>query len=306
MDAFVGKEIAMEDLTPPLLTAVREVKWHLSSGKSMKEAFNRYLDCAHDAFSEDFRRRWVLKQQGMTLRPPKTALQQAFWELIERGSAGQPSLEALSLLEIEVEKAAQAELEAHIAALPFKVLVPLLLFQFPAYLILLLGPVLRELTARMAPPLLFVMLLFAFSAHVSPLLAQTADDLLVSKINRAKSSARIAQIQKEWEELRIARKACRLQLQARDAPTECYSALENERRWGISHSARNWRTTRQKLDRLCEQAARELRIPKRTPEKARIISSTCLKHMSAAREIQEYRSQSGTKDPDAVFGGPGF
>jgi hypothetical protein len=32
--------------------------------------------------------------------------------------------------------------------LPFKVLIPMLLFQFPAYLLLLLGPVLRELTQQ--------------------------------------------------------------------------------------------------------------------------------------------------------------
>ena len=46
----------------------------------------------------------------------------------------------------EVEAAAELELQAHVAQLPLKVLLPLLFFQFPAYLLLLLGPVLRELS----------------------------------------------------------------------------------------------------------------------------------------------------------------
>ena len=59
------------------------------------------------------------------------------------------AMDALRALETEVESKAEAELDAHVAALPFKVLLPLLLFQFPAYLLLLLGPLLRELQRQL-------------------------------------------------------------------------------------------------------------------------------------------------------------
>lgn len=141
----------MENLTPPLLNAVREVQWRLSSGRSMREAMRLYLEAAHTPFAHCLREWWSLKNQG---RPSdsqkfKTHYQRAFLNLVERGCAGQPTLEHLRALEDEISKAADAELELHLATLPFKVLIPLLVFQFPAFLILLLGPVLRELTRQM-------------------------------------------------------------------------------------------------------------------------------------------------------------
>lgn len=81
----------------------------------------------------------------MLRKPFASHWQEAFWELLERGCGGQPISEALLQLQEEVEKAVDHELELHIAGLPFKALVPLLLFQFPAFLLLLLGPIVREL-----------------------------------------------------------------------------------------------------------------------------------------------------------------
>ncbi len=139
----------MEGLTPPLLHALREVKWLLSSGKPMKEAFQNYLERTHDPLAGLLREYWILKwQSGRMQTQPKplpTYYQKAFWNLVERGCAGQPTLDALTELETEVTMACELELDEHLATLPFKVLIPLLLFQFPAYLLLLLGPLLREL-----------------------------------------------------------------------------------------------------------------------------------------------------------------
>lgn len=141
----------MEDLTPPLLTAVREIRWRISSGRSMREAMRMHLDRTHNSFAQTLREWWTLKAQGRPagLEKFKTHYQRAFLSLVDRGCAGQPTLEHLTALETEIERAAESELELHVATLPFKMLVPLLLFQFPAYLILLLGPVLRELTRQM-------------------------------------------------------------------------------------------------------------------------------------------------------------
>jgi hypothetical protein len=143
----------MEILVPPLLTAVREVRWMMNSGSSMKEAFRAYLDTHSDPLATELREHWTLKWQAhprsRSGKAFHSSYKRAFWELVERGCAGQPVLDALTALEDEVEQAAQAELDLHIATLPFKVLLPLLLFQFPAHLILLLGPLLRELNRQL-------------------------------------------------------------------------------------------------------------------------------------------------------------
>lgn len=141
----------MENLTPPLLEAVRELHWRIASGHSMREALRLYLEVATSPFAHNLREWTAVRAQDKV--PPTAAfrshLQRALLELIERGCMGQPTLEHLKELEYEVELAAQAELEAHIGALPFKVLLPLLFFQFPAYLLLLLGPLLRDLGQQM-------------------------------------------------------------------------------------------------------------------------------------------------------------
>lgn len=137
----------MENLVPPLLSALREAQWSISAGKSMKESMQNYLERHQDPLAEQLRPLWILRQKGGRADPTtlNTHFQRAFWDLVERGCEGQPTLEALIALESEVDAAAALELEEHLATLPFKVLLPLLLFQFPAYLILLLGPLLREL-----------------------------------------------------------------------------------------------------------------------------------------------------------------
>jgi hypothetical protein len=142
----------MEGLTPPLLHTIRELRWRISTGLSMREALRLHLESSSTTLAHDLREWWALKVHERNPPPPptfSTPLRRAVLDVIERGLAGQPSLEHLQALEEEVERAAQNELDAHISSLPFKVLLPLLLFQFPAFLILLLGPLLRELNEKM-------------------------------------------------------------------------------------------------------------------------------------------------------------
>ena len=141
----------MENLTPPTLNAVRQISWRIHSGKSMFEAVNIYLGQCNDSFARSLREAWILKNQGQISQKSlfSSVHQQALWNLIERGAHGQPTSEALRALELEVEMATSFELEEHLGSLPFKVLLPLLFFLFPAYLILLLGPVLRQLNQQM-------------------------------------------------------------------------------------------------------------------------------------------------------------
>lgn len=142
----------MEDLTPPLMRTVRELRWRIASGLSMREALRLHLETATGSLAQDMREWWTLKARERDLARPaafRGHLRGALLETVERGLAGQPVLEPLQALEQEIERAAHDELARHLAALPFRLLIPLLLFQFPAFLILLLGPLLRELGSAM-------------------------------------------------------------------------------------------------------------------------------------------------------------
>lgn len=138
----------MEHLTPPLLTAVREIRWQLQAGKSSRDAIRGYLHLYKDEYSRKLRELLLLHEQGRLRTAAKSftnAYQAANWDLLQRGLDGHPILEPLMGLEREVERAAQLDVEAHIAALPFKALFPLLFFQFPAFVTVLVLPLLREL-----------------------------------------------------------------------------------------------------------------------------------------------------------------
>lgn len=143
----------MENLTPPVLESVRDLRWRISSGQPMSEALRAHLEHTRTDFAQSLREWWALSNQGRKPTAEKerfrTHYQRAAIQLIERGCRGEPTLEHLAALEDEIELAATNELELFLAGLPFKVLLPLLFFQFPAYLVLLLGPVLRELTRQM-------------------------------------------------------------------------------------------------------------------------------------------------------------
>ncbi len=142
------EENPLEPVTPPILTAVRELRWQLLSGKAARDAVREYLAAHNDGFSRKIRELLLLREQN-TLGDRPTGLTNpyhvAFWDLLQRGLDGHPILEPLSGLETEVDRAARMDLAAHIAELPFKALLPLMFFQFPAFLFLLVVPLLRDL-----------------------------------------------------------------------------------------------------------------------------------------------------------------
>lgn len=61
-------------------------------------------------------------------------------EVLSQGLQGEPIYSQICSLEEEVFEASRLEIEEFVALLPMKSLIPLLFFQFPAFLALLLGP----------------------------------------------------------------------------------------------------------------------------------------------------------------------
>ncbi|MGE4131239.1 MAG: hypothetical protein AB7F86_06350 [Bdellovibrionales bacterium] len=133
----------MDDLTPPILIAVQSIRWHLASGTSVAESVRLYLEENHDPFARKLRLLWAAPENSPVRLT--SSYQQSLWRILQKGRQGVPILEALTLLESETRAAAESVLDRHLDELPFKALIPLLLFQFPAFVLILVGPLLRDL-----------------------------------------------------------------------------------------------------------------------------------------------------------------
>jgi hypothetical protein len=102
-----------------------------------------------DEFGADLRRFIFSWDQGgdwrgyiSSIRSPQ---RRALVDLIATALSGQPILTHLEELKLELVNAIDLEIRGHIELLPIKMLVPLLLLQFPAFLVLLFGPLLSRL-----------------------------------------------------------------------------------------------------------------------------------------------------------------
>ncbi len=139
----------MEGLTPSLKCAI-ELSAGLQNGESARTGLTRYLAvCPADDFAGDVRRFLFCWDQGHDWRTViigiKSPHRRALLELAATGMSGQPISSHLKELQTEIENAADHQIREHLEMLPIRMLVPLLLFQFPAFLILLFGPLIRRL-----------------------------------------------------------------------------------------------------------------------------------------------------------------
>lgn len=136
----------MERLAPPL-ECLLEIKWSLSSNHSFRDAVKAYLARANNDFSPVLAD-WMIKKahgQPFSGHNIKSPYRKAILQLFERAWDGEPIMDRLNELELEVREACDAELESFVQKIPFLAMMPILLFLVPAYLLLLLGPVLTEL-----------------------------------------------------------------------------------------------------------------------------------------------------------------
>lgn len=136
----------MDGLAPPY-HFVLDLIYELESGGSVRIAVRRYTSQFQGAFA-DALKGWLIKQQGLSPENKtghNSSYQQAIFDLLDLSSQGGSILLPLYELEKEIRFACEEQLERHLSALPYKMMVPLLLFQFPALLLLLLGPLLGQL-----------------------------------------------------------------------------------------------------------------------------------------------------------------
>ena len=143
----------MEGLAPPL-KMVLELRLDMENGHSVREALYRFLKQSPANKFKSFLEFWTAVREkngvkGLQEHPGWTSWRQVVLEVIERGLQGNPILEELKQLELDLIAASESQVEYELRALPIVSLIPVLLFQFPAYLLLLLGPWVQQLLGNL-------------------------------------------------------------------------------------------------------------------------------------------------------------
>ncbi|MCB0384086.1 MAG: hypothetical protein KDD43_01740 [Bdellovibrionales bacterium] len=143
----------MEGIAPPL-KLVLHLRIGLENGNSVRSALTSFLDGDPQNEMSLLVECWLgqrgrLGTKGMRNHEKWTCWRQMVIEVVSRGLEGEPILEDIKALEEELILASQAQVEQHLHALPFLALLPVLFFQFPAYLMLLLGPFLQDLLRQL-------------------------------------------------------------------------------------------------------------------------------------------------------------
>ncbi len=137
----------MENINPALalLLAVRR---NLEKGQSVKSGIHHYLKANTDVFAREVTTWYGLCQQGLPtdelLARQISPYRRTLLITLERGLRGEPIYTYLITLEEEIIGACEVSLAETLGRLPFILLIPLLLFQLPAFLALLFGPLLRQ------------------------------------------------------------------------------------------------------------------------------------------------------------------
>lgn len=138
----------MENLAPPL-DLLLNIKMKLSNGESLRMALQNYLSEENEAFRKTTTS-WLYFKTHNDLeairiyQSIKSPYRKILLDILWTGLQGNSILIRLEELEKDLVQACKMEIEKKIQVLPIKVLIPLLLFQFPAFLILLLGPIFRN------------------------------------------------------------------------------------------------------------------------------------------------------------------
>ena len=137
----------MESIAPPL-QLIAEVKRSIEQGSTAKQGVFNYIKKNQDSFASQVTKWIFLIEQGQKadaiLVNIKSTHRKCLLGLLERAFNGESIYQILILLEEETILACQQEQARFLARLPFYLMVPLLFFMFPAYLILLFGPLLGQ------------------------------------------------------------------------------------------------------------------------------------------------------------------
>ncbi len=135
----------MDHVAPPL-QLIAYVKRSIESGQSVRSGVLGFVRSERSDFAKNVSKWLGCLDQGLStsflISAQRSQYRRGLLELLERGMRGESVYVYLCQLEQETIEACQDEIDRKLAKLPFLLLAPLLLLQFPAFLILLFGPLL--------------------------------------------------------------------------------------------------------------------------------------------------------------------
>ena len=138
----------MDYLAPPL-NAVLYIQLKLKTGLSTRSAIQSYIHNFPDCPFAKQLGVWLLCQETGQKHCDSSLSDKNYrkilLDLFANGLKGESILPFLQELEMELSQICQQTLEEQSQKLPFITLIPLFLFQVPAFFLLLLGPLLLEL-----------------------------------------------------------------------------------------------------------------------------------------------------------------
>lgn len=130
----------------PVLETIWTLRRGLEKNDSLKSILQRYVEKNEHEWCETLQKWLLARASGRAFTAPSDlgAHRKLILEILDRGFRGEPIYTGLLQLEKEVETACRLDLEEKLLKMPFQAMIPLLLFIFPALLILLLGPFLEQ------------------------------------------------------------------------------------------------------------------------------------------------------------------
>jgi hypothetical protein len=120
-----------------------------------------------------------------------------------------------------------------------------------------------------------------------------ADQDVFRAVARAKSAAEVHRVLEDFEELKISRAACRLQIKKKQVPLACYESLFLEIKKGLHPRSIDRIRLSARLDELCAESAQRFQMPREFPRSV-AVSTQCRKYINDANDIRRYRENNPT------------
>lgn len=130
----------------PSIAFLMDIKSGIEQGVSVNESILRVLNRQKDEFGLQMALWWSYEKNAIGNQIVfKTQYQKSLAEILHNGLQGAPIYEQLQLLEKEMSEEFERQWRGHLEALPMKLSLPLLVFFFPAYIVLMFGPLIIQL-----------------------------------------------------------------------------------------------------------------------------------------------------------------
>lgn len=138
----------MESLAPTLQLCI-EVRMLVERGESIYIGTRRLLEQIPLDVRYDLIRLFFQFDQDRGLAKnfeTKSVYRKEVLRIIWAGLSGEPIAGRLKEVELEIQGACEEEIETFVSRLPIRAMLPVLLMQFPAFLILVFSPIVEEIT----------------------------------------------------------------------------------------------------------------------------------------------------------------